>query len=489
MLDPRRAALIALLVLGPGSAAPGPPPEPPQDQDAPAAPAAPGRHLDSYAEGSADEVFALELEAPKKGLGPVTLPTFAPLEQDYLWPTTFLEAVGPSTFDSARSTKLSPFGRPLYLSRDGARFFIDTRDDEAPDVEFTPNPTPQRIELPAPEGKSAYPLMVSIPGDKESMFSMELNYSPQESGARVRFNIASCRAGKVLGENWRIYDSNISGTYGDPQPWWDDIITRYDATDPMAFTETDAVQIGKSKVALPWSSVLPVGEDFYRATLAPDGSSVTLRKLNLETGFVKLDIATAVAPTHLVIRETSGALDGAFLNVVPAKKGGSVKVPVGSWQIAAGRIEKGAKNSMQQVRIYQGKSEEFEVKAGETATLALGAPYRIHPLAETKDKQLVVDGRSLRVYGRGGEEYAMFFDDPLQPDIEVRTAEGKKVGKPDRMKRTTISEWEANRGDDNLQWFPLDYAIDNPKGENLQVHLTQKTHSLLGGPFDSDWTP
>src|SRR5262245_32638060 len=98
MPDPRRAALIALLVLGPGSVAPGPLPASAQDQDAPA-PAAPGRRLDSYAEGSADEVFPLELDAPKKGLPPVTLPTFAPLEQDYLWPTTFLEGNGPSTFD------------------------------------------------------------------------------------------------------------------------------------------------------------------------------------------------------------------------------------------------------------------------------------------------------------------------------------------------------------------------------------------------------
>jgi len=27
------------------------------------------------------------------------------------------------------------------------------------------------------------------------------------------------------------------------------------------------------------------------------------------------------------------------------------------------------------------------------------------------------------------------------------------------------------------------------KAEKLQLRLTQKSHSLLGGPFDSDWIP
>jgi hypothetical protein len=255
------------------------------------------------------------------------------------------------------------------------------------------------------------------------------------------------------------------------------------------------VLMGKARVAQPWSTVLPVGEDFYRTTLTPDGRSLTLRKLNLETGFVKLDSTLPVTPTHVVLQETSGALEGAYINVVPPKKGGLVKVPAGTWAITFGRLEKGAKTSMQQVRIYQGQSTAIEVKPGETTPLPLGGPYRIRvytkPLegAKPDDKTVVVDGRSIRVYGRAGEEYAMFFDEALQPDVEVRTAEGKKHGKAERMRRVGISEWQDNKGDDNMQWFPLDYPIENPKGEKLQVRLTQKAHPMLGGPFDSDWKP
>ncbi|MHC5211737.1 MAG: hypothetical protein ACYTG2_13540 [Planctomycetota bacterium] len=231
--------------------------------------------------------------------------------------------------------------------------------------------------------------------------------------------------------------------------------------------------------------MLPVGDTFYRATITPDGSRLMLHELNLETGSIKLDIDTAVPPTHVLVREI-GNLEGSIFNVVPAKKGGSVTVPVGTYELAGGRIEKGKRTSMKLSRMYKGRSAAFEIKPGETHALELGAPYVIDAETRVEGETTVVVGKSLRVFGRGGEEYAMLFDDAMQPDVAATTASGKRVQKAERMKAADISAWQV---DPTSMWFPLDMAIETPTNEQIVVQLTQKSHVLLGGPFDSESTP
>src|SRR5262249_53337867 len=143
------------------------------------------------------------------------------------------------------------------------------------------------------------------------------------------------------------------------------------------FRDPDAILVGKNKVAVPWSSVLSLADGFYAASIKPDGSELSLHKLQLDVGQVKLDCTTKVQPSHVLIEEISGALPGAILNVVPAKRGGTVAVPAGTWQFVMGRLESGTKTGLQQARIYRGHSASFEVKAGATVTMPFGAPYSL----------------------------------------------------------------------------------------------------------------
>jgi hypothetical protein len=83
----------------------------------------------------------------------------------------------------------------------------------------------------------------------------------------------------------------------------------------------------------------------------------------------------------------------------------------------------------------------------------------------------------------------MLFDDALQPEVEARTAGGKKVQKPERMRKPDISAWQENKGPDNILWFPLDMEIETPDGETLVLRLTEKSHVLLGGPLAGGGTP
>lgn len=443
-----------------------------------------GRGLDAFAAGSSAVTVTMTLDSPKKGLAPVVLPTFAPLENEYLWYYSWIEGPGPEPFDTQRSAWFGAGGKRWNLLRDEQEFGLDSDGDGDAEVTFLPTSNPQRIEVPLADGRT-WPLMVAAPGDREQMFGMELNYSPQPKTARLRFQVAAAQRGEVQGEPWLVYDSNLTGVYGDTVDEWGDGFTATTPGDEPFYRDPDAVLVGKAKVALPWSSVLPLADGFWRATITPDGGEVSVRKLDLQTGQVELDCATKVQPTHVLIEEVGGSLPGALLNVVPAKKGGSVTVPVGTWQFGFGRIESGTKTGMKQVRIYRGHSKPFEVKAGETTKVKFGAPYalRMKPGADdvkTEEGETRVLLHSLRIFGRGGEEYAVLHDEPLQPEVEIVGADGKK-GKALKTLRSDISLWEV-LGERSL-YFPAPLVLPELKGGPHVFRLSQKSHPLLGGPL------
>ena len=450
---------------------------------------APGGGLHAFEAGSAPIELALRDDKGSKGVGAVSLPGFYQPEQYLLWSRAWVETGAPDAFDDIRAVQLKPFGAGMTVERDGSKFQFDVNGDGTVDLSAALSNTPQRYELPAPDGKGFYPVMLAIPGDREDMFGVATNSSPSKEGANIRFAVGGALEVDALGSAWKLYDTNLSGVWGDAAAkYGNDGVTAYDPALENIWLETDSVLIGKAKAAIPWSTALPVGEDFYRAEIK-DNRTLTLQKLSLPVGQLKLDAASAVPPSQLVLYGT-GPIEGAFFNVVPAKKGGTVTLPAGIYRIASGAIESGKKTSMKFVRIYQGRSTEIEVKPGETTTLAIGAPYKLAVGTATQEGAGIIGGTTIRVFGRAGEEYAMLFDDPLQPDVEVRTQSGKKLVKGDRMARAGVEDYEKNRSTRGVDlWFPVDYAFELPGGESFQVRLTQEKHPLLGGPFDSDWTP
>jgi hypothetical protein len=469
----------------PDGGVPPPKEKPSGGAAAPDVPQGQGHGLEAFRSGSAAAATKLVLDSPKKGLAPVVLPSFYPLEDDYIWPYSWIEGTGPASFDTQRSVFLAPTGKQWKLLRDGASFSLDSDVNGTPDVSFTPGSNPQRIEVPLSDGR-IWPLMVSVPSDRETMFGIELNYAPEPERARLRFNMGGAMKGEVQGETWLLYDNNMTGVYGDTVDQYGDGFTADPSDERTFFRDPDAVLIGKARVAQPWSPVLPLGESFWRATVTPDGTELTLREMDLEAGAVKLDCATKTPPTHVLIEEVSGALPGVLLNVAPAKKGASVPVPTGTWQFVMGRIESGTKTGMAQVRMYRGHAPTFEVKAGETCTLALGAPYTLRMTpgmgeVESREGETRIRFDSLRVFGRGGEEYALLHNEPLQPEVEIIGPDGKKMGKPVKTMRGDVSLWQE-MGEKSL-YYPAPLMVSELKGSGYTFRLSQKSHPLLGGPF------
>ncbi|MHC5211736.1 MAG: hypothetical protein ACYTG2_13535, partial [Planctomycetota bacterium] len=195
----------------------------------------PGRGLTSFMAGAEEQQFPLELVVAKKGVTNAILPSFTPPDQFLIWDFAFLAGEGPEEFRGIGPAAFVPFGVPMQLSRSGVTFTLDTDADGTPDVEFTPNSTPQLVELPSGEPDRVYPLMVSVPSDREPMFGMDVNYSLQPESARLRFNIAGWMEAKVLGETWKVYDSNLTGTFGDQVDAWHDGMTRHSDEVPHVY--------------------------------------------------------------------------------------------------------------------------------------------------------------------------------------------------------------------------------------------------------------
>jgi hypothetical protein len=188
----------------------------------------------------------------------------------------------------------------------------------------------------------------------------------------------------------------------------------------------------------------------------------------------------------VLIEEVSGALPGVVINVASAKRGAAVPVPTGTWQFVMGRLENGTKTGMDQVRIYRGHAQKFEVKAGETYTLQLGAPYQLRMKPgpddmKTEEGETMIKFTSLRTFGRGGEEYALLHNEPLQPEVEIIAPDGKKLGKPMKTMRGDVALWQVD-GERSL-YFPAPLVVSELKPGAYTFRLSQKAHPLLGGPF------
>lgn len=446
-----------------------------------------GTGLTSFRPNTEPVTYPLEFQTPKKGLPLVSLPSFHQPDQYQLWQQTYIKEEGPSEFDFLRTGRFKPDGANWTLSRDGIETFqIDTDGDGKPEATFPGSSTPTRIEVKTAKG-TVWPVMVAALSQREPMFNAEYNYAPTADGARLRIYLASFWEGDVLGETWQVFDTNMDGAFGVAWENFDDLVTDYTDESTVSYFEPDGVLIGKAKKAIPLSEVMPVGESFYRVTPDTAAGTITLQEMNLATGQVLVDIDTKVLPSHLLVREIGGGLEGSYFDILPERKGKPVTLPVGTYQICMGRIAKGAKTSQDQVRIYTGDSAPFTVADGKTTKLELGAPFALRFRLKRDGGEVLLDTRTIRVFGRFGEEYAMFFDEALQPTVEVRDGDGKKVGKPTKLRQVGVGEWERNTGADNILWFPYEHRVEAAADQVLEMKLTQKAHSLIGGPLESDW--
>ncbi len=422
----------------------------------------------SYKEGS-DWVTWVTSYKPLKSPDAVTSPSVYWSTNLMLWRwCTYMAGVNELPF------KLHPFQADLRVIKEGSKGYLDLTGDDKGDLEVKIiDGKPSVAEFAAGPEKDA---------DRYALFLMTIGQSQQYLGQSVNFNNrcvyrpAFYRQGKILDQPLLVFDDNCSGTIGDALERRDAILHGN-----PSFIDTDAMIIGKGTDAIPFSDFVKVGESWHRLKVThPQATEIQSRELSIQSGFIQVKWNGPVAPASLVVAEVRD-FQGAYFNVAGKTP---VEVPAGRYEIAYGKLEVGKGMNADQAWILKGKSQPFEVKAGEIFTLSMGAPYTFDFAVENPAKKFVVKGRTLVVYDVLGAMVGRIYDEIPVPEVSVRTESGSSVGPPKDMKRI---DSETFNKDNSLAWFPADFEVEKGGTAKYQARLSLKKHKLLGGPFDSEW--
>ncbi|MFH0944075.1 MAG: hypothetical protein V2A76_02655 [Planctomycetota bacterium] len=404
-------------------------------------------------------------------------PAHSSSENTMVWDAFVLQGDGPMEF----SSHFMPMGEKLQISRKGVKVFMDVEGQKTREIKVInkPNLVDMEKEYQDMDGKKQklqYAWLAATGGPSENRFNMSLNAAPSEEQFLIRYQPACYLKGKVLGQDVMVFDDNCSGRFGDS-------IGLRDNTTTLApsYNYSDAMIIGKGKVAGPFTEYLEVDGEFYRLKLSPDDYSVRTRKLDVDVGTVTLNYKGKIPPQVVVIEETR-EFKGAFFAI--DKK--PVTVPVGWYRVSYGIIRKGKKEAEDYCLILPGKSTAFEVKKDENYDVELGEPFAFDFESEQGAGGAVkVIGKSVVIYGKAGELYTRFYDDPPIPDkVSMRIKGGLPVGKAEEMGRAGFEEY---REDGNSVWQPQDLTFPGSPNNSYEIKMELKKHDLLGGPIKSDW--
>ncbi|MBU0753901.1 MAG: hypothetical protein KJ645_02090 [Planctomycetes bacterium] len=377
------------------------------------------------------------------------------------------------------------FNRPLKLTNDDGTFYLDIDGEKRSRVELRATTKPTKLLIKDVEKDEEgrvlqYQFFFQSPGDKEVMFGMTQNNAAGADPAilSLRARTGCYMKGKVLDENVIFLDDNCTGAFGDNNRKDKDGITDGD----FPYWRLDAVVVGREKIARPLSQCMQFNDKWYWVSWNPTGDTFTTAEVKVDTGTVRMDWQGDLQPTYLILHMIDPDCPNCFINVAG---GDPVELPIGDYEIACGKIESFKKGQSKQVRIYQGKANPIQVYKGKETVLELGAPYTFTLETESLLGEFTVIGKSIKVWGRGGELYTVFFDQVPGPLISIRDqASGKVLLRNEKMR---IAALENFYEDSMCIWYPLDFSFENKLGGTLQAKLEAKTIEMLGGPVTSVW--
>src|SRR5262249_18998637 len=156
----------------------------------------------------------------------------------------------------------------------GAAFALDRNGDKKGDEKFTLTAKPVLVEIhkDAADHKSlAYGLALATGTQNDTQFGLKVSNVPSTEYALIRYRTACYLEGSAEGQEFVILDDNDSGKFGDIVSFVDPIFpeTPY----PLA----DAMVIGQSKEAVPFSEFVNLNGTFYRLKINSDTGAVKTR--------------------------------------------------------------------------------------------------------------------------------------------------------------------------------------------------------------------
>ncbi|MEZ5980270.1 MAG: hypothetical protein R3F34_18940 [Planctomycetota bacterium] len=240
-------------------------------------------------------------------------------------------------------------------------------------------------------------LKLKAENEDGSPFIYAIRVRGAEAGG-FEWSPAGVRTGTVEGTKVAVIDRNGNGVFGE--------------------VGLDAICVGNRLGAALSSKVLRLGDDLFEYGISDDGSKLTYRPFEGETG--KLDVVSEfslkASLDAAVFTSTSGEYS---FDLSDSSKGGA-DVPLGTYQLTYGHVTKGSGSA----DIARGRMPNVVV--GPTgAVVEWGAEVEGEPIVRRTTDEVTITPQ-YRLFGRGGEEYVAFLPDPSPQRFEITDPETDK---------------------------------------------------------------
>jgi hypothetical protein len=312
--------------------------------------------------------------------------------------------------------------------------------------------------------------------DKDDFQGIQVNLQATDEAMPIYTLSAASVLGNVAGTPIRIIDDTMDAVYGS------DVQTfGYGGLVEGHFQpEMDSIVVGTGKRARPWSQYQEIGGAWWKFELGSKGKQIHATPVKPETGTLKLE-AKGLAPLYVVVRGATELKDSYFDLVEGGSKG--VTVPVGRYTLFYGDVRKGKKRQVVKALIVPGKgSPNYDVQAGKTTVVSLGAPYGFDFTTKAGDGQVTIVGDSVVVTGVGGERYERAWNCVPRPVASWRKKGTKKASGSEKMPLITDQAELYKRGNDGWLdvWFPLDLVLETKGADSVEVQLADDKNKLFG---------
>jgi hypothetical protein len=399
-------------------------------------------------------------------------PLYTSDEVYQLWTGLYLKAKG----SSERLVSLDKLS-PSFLRTGANEVQIDTDGDGNGDLKLPITGNQEPLAFKIDNGQRDWGMIATIGNQQEQYQGIEVNLAPADTQLTIYIHPAASVVGEVDGESIRVLDDNLDGVYGSAPRTWSYIGMSKEQFCP----DMDAVVIGKSKRARPWSELQEIGGKWYRLEVNSNGTSLTATPVEVKTATLKFKFSGG-KPEWIIVRGT-GELAGSYFEVT--SKG--TEVPAGKYELFYGDLRKGKKQQVAKALIIPGRrTKAISVQEGKVETIELGAPFGFDFDTSLDGETLTLTGQTVVVVGSAGERYERVWNCVPRPEVSWRKSGAKKGSKGEDTDLVQSSDqldklgWEAG-------WFPRDLIMTlKGKPEAVEVQLFEKKNKLFG-KITSDW--
>ena len=376
----------------------------------------------------------------------------------------------------------SKFTSPKIIRTGASKVMVDVDHDGEGDVEvpLTGKITPVEVTLGSGEEARQWAFLTAVGAQRDTYNGIQFNMSPSDTYLSVYVAPAASLVTTLGGVQLRVLDDNMDGMYGSAVKEWGHTGTVEQYYQP----DIDSVVVGNSKVALPWSEYLKVGEDWYKMEVDETGQEIRAGIVpDLPTGTLKLDLKGLTAD-FVVVKGNKGKWENCYFDLTASKSG--VEVPAGRYELFVGSVGKGKKAQKAKALMLPTRdSEVWTVEEGKTTVVKLGAPFKFGFEYSDDGDTVTVQGDSIHVLGSAKESYQRLWNCVARPDVSVRP-EGKKRGSKGEGMKGPGSQEDLSDNGFKYAWFPYDLTLPKKGGEAVEVQLFQKKNKLFG-KIESDW--